>query len=137
MHTRNLENRPEEFMTTRLKLKPGQKGTKKLLDIYGDALVCVRYRYDEERGTRVKTAEIIVETKDWRPPPPKFKPGEIVRVRIAFAETVLKKLAKAGGGRWDPEARLWSVPYGKVKGTALEKHIILDAVPADRIKESI
>jgi hypothetical protein len=94
------------------------------------------YGYDEERGTRVKTAEIIVEAKDWAHPQPKFKPGE-VRVRIGYAETLLKKLAKAGGGRWDPEARLWSVPYGKVKGTALEKHLILDAVPADHIKESI
>jgi hypothetical protein len=124
-------------MTTRLKLKPGQKGTKKLLDIYGDALVCVRYRYDEDRGVRVKTAEIIVETKAWAPPPPKFKPGEMVRVRIAYAETSLKKLAKAGGGRWDPEAKLWSVPYGNVKGTALEKHIILDAVPEDSGGKSI
>jgi hypothetical protein len=33
-------------MITRLKLKPRQKGTKKLLSEYGDALVCVRYRYD-------------------------------------------------------------------------------------------
>jgi hypothetical protein len=70
---KDLENGPEELMTTRLKLRPGQKGTKKLLDIYGDALVCVRYRYDEDRGVRVKTAEIIVETRDWAPPPPKFK----------------------------------------------------------------
>jgi hypothetical protein len=45
-----------------------------------------------------------------------------------------EKLAKAGGGRWDPGARLWSVPYGKVKGTALEKHIILDAITAYNIR---
>jgi hypothetical protein len=31
-------------MKTRVKLKPGQKGTKKLVERYGDALVCVRYR---------------------------------------------------------------------------------------------
>lgn len=30
-------------LTARLKLKPGQKGTKKLFTQYGDALVCVRY----------------------------------------------------------------------------------------------
>ncbi len=40
---------------TRLKLKPGQKGTKKLSAEYGDALVCVRFRYDEKSGTRFKT----------------------------------------------------------------------------------
>lgn len=54
-------------MKTRLKLKPGQKGTRKLVDIYGDALVCVRYRYDEESRTRVKTVEIVVEKRRGRP----------------------------------------------------------------------
>jgi hypothetical protein len=39
-------------MITRLKLKPGQKGTKKLLAEHGEALVCVRYRYDKELRVR-------------------------------------------------------------------------------------
>jgi hypothetical protein len=46
---------------------------------------------------------------------------------FSFAENTLKNLAKMAGGRWDPEKRLWIVPFGKVKGTALEKHIVLDA----------
>ena len=33
-------------MKTRLTRKPGQKGTKKLTALYGEKLVCVRYRYD-------------------------------------------------------------------------------------------
>jgi hypothetical protein len=45
---------------TRLKLKPGQKGTKALVEQYGDALVCVRYRYDEASRTRIKTVELII-----------------------------------------------------------------------------
>ncbi len=53
-------------MITRLKLKPGQKGTKKLAAEYGDSLVCVRYRYDEKSGTRFKTVELIVESKPYR-----------------------------------------------------------------------
>jgi len=48
---------------TRLKLKPGQKGTKALVEKYGDDLVCVRYRYDETSRTRIKTVELIVERK--------------------------------------------------------------------------
>jgi hypothetical protein len=44
-------------------LKPGRNGTKRLVDKYGEALICVRYRYDEIRGVRLKTAEIIVEEK--------------------------------------------------------------------------
>ncbi len=39
-------------MKTRLDLKPGQRGTKKLSELYGDQLVCVRYRYDEKIGKR-------------------------------------------------------------------------------------
>ena len=71
-----------EYMTTRLKLKPGSKGTKKLLQQYGDALVCVRYRYDAVSQKRIKTAEIIIEEKSWTPPPPKFSATELVPVRI-------------------------------------------------------
>ncbi len=44
-------------MTTRVKLKPGQKGTKKLLTQYGDALVCARYRYDKITNRQFKTVE--------------------------------------------------------------------------------
>ncbi len=54
-------------MRTRLKLRPGQRGTKKLLAQYGDQLVCVRYRYDEATHKRYKTVELIVEVVDWHP----------------------------------------------------------------------
>ncbi len=33
-------------MEIRATLLPGQKGTRQLLKLYGDQLVCVRYRYD-------------------------------------------------------------------------------------------
>src|SRR5438445_9282132 len=45
----------------RLTRRPGQPGTKKLQQRYGDDLICVRYRYDEERGERIKTVEIAVD----------------------------------------------------------------------------
>jgi hypothetical protein len=44
-------------------LKPGQKGTRRLTARYGEALLCVRYRYDEIRGVRLKTVEIIVDER--------------------------------------------------------------------------
>jgi hypothetical protein len=37
-------------MKSRLNLKPGQKGTKKLVEKYGTSLLYVRYWYDESRG---------------------------------------------------------------------------------------
>ena len=48
-------------MRTGLNLKPGEKGTKRLVEQFGDRFVCVRYRYDEERKKRFKTVELIVE----------------------------------------------------------------------------
>ncbi|MEJ5346981.1 MAG: hypothetical protein WHS83_18885 [Chloroflexus sp.] len=54
-------------MRTRLKLKPGQRGTKKLQALYGDRLICVRYRYDIATGRRLKTIELIVDEKVWVP----------------------------------------------------------------------
>lgn len=115
------------MMKTRLKLLPGQKGTKALVDIYGDALFCVRYRYDEESNTRVKTVEIVVGKKAWTPPQPRFADDVTVPVRIAFSESRLKKLAKNAAGRWNPDKKLWLIQFGKIKGTALEKHIVVDA----------
>jgi len=106
-------------MTTRLKLKPGQRGTKKYVEMYGDVLICVRYRDDEGTCTRVKTVEIVVETKAWMPPPPKFAAGEMVPVRIAMAETSSKKLARASCERWDPVEKLWFIQYGKIKWSEL------------------
>ena len=54
-------------MDTKLTLKPGQRGTKKLVKEYGDRLVCVRYRYDDENNMRYKTVELIVDTTQWSP----------------------------------------------------------------------
>jgi len=56
-----LQKMEKPAMLTRLKLKPGPKGTKRLVAEHGDALVCVRYRYDEASSTRIKTVELIVE----------------------------------------------------------------------------
>ena len=35
----------------------------------------------------------------------------------------IRNKAKAAGGRWNPEKKLWFVRYGKVVGTELEKYI--------------
>jgi hypothetical protein len=46
---------------THTSLKPGQKGTKRLVEQYSKALLCVHYRQDAKRGIRLKTVELIVE----------------------------------------------------------------------------
>jgi hypothetical protein len=98
-------------------LKPGQKGTMRLVEKFGDTLLCVRYRYDEKRGLRLKTAEIIVEA---RPGSPSFhyRDTDIVAVVVPYPQKALRDKLKAAGGRWDPEERLWRVRYGSIRGDA-------------------
>jgi hypothetical protein len=49
---------------TQLPLFPGQNGTKRLVEQYGDHLVCVRYRYDAEKRRRNKTVDSMIR---WPP----------------------------------------------------------------------
>jgi hypothetical protein len=114
-------------MITRLKLKPGQNGTKALVKKYGDALVCVRYRYDEASHTRIKTVELIEEKKVLPIRPQKTKDEALVPVQIAYDDLHLGEIARTLGGRWDPDVKLWYLSSRKIKGTELETHIILDA----------
>lgn len=60
-------------MQARSKLKPGQKGTIKLVEFCGSHLFCVRYRYDKQSCKRLKTLGLIVEESPWYPPPIKPK----------------------------------------------------------------
>jgi hypothetical protein len=50
-------------------------------------------------------------------------------VRIGFSEKNLIAQARTVKGRWNPEMKLWFIRYEKIKGTAMEKHIVLDAFP--------
>ena len=113
-------------MITRLKLKPGQKGTKALLEKYGSALVCVRYRYDEASCTRIKTVELIEEKKELPPRQKRFADEALVPVQIAYGELELGKMAKRLGGQWNANDKLWYIRYGNIKGTELETHMVPD-----------
>ncbi len=114
-------------MITRLKLKPGQKGTKALVEKYGSDLVCVRYRYDEASRTRIKTVELIEEKKELPARQLRRADEALVPVQVAYGELELGKMARRLGGKWDPAGKLWYIRYGQIKGTELEAHMVLDA----------
>ena len=113
-------------MKTRLTLKPGQDGTKQELQRYGDALICIRFRYDMKSGKRLKTVELIVEATDWTPPPSQYVSDDIVTLRISASDMRLRAMIKAASGRWNPELRLWFVKYSTIAGGPLENHIYVD-----------
>lgn len=117
-------------MKTKLNLKPGQRGTKRLCEKYGDSLVRVRYRYDEIRKKRYKTVELIIEEKDWEPDEPSVNTGEIrnaetklVGVRIGPGESVLQQKARKAGGIWNRRIGLWELEYEKALRIGLKDRI--------------
>lgn len=114
------------MMKTRLILKPGQRGTKRLTETYGDSLICIRFRYDEVTRQRYKTVELIIDKSDWSPPPPKFDPNWLVPLRIEGYELEIRAKAKAAGAKWNPEKQLWFVRYGNIVGTSLENYLQVD-----------
>jgi len=103
---------------TKLTLTPGANGTKKLVERYGDRLVCVRYRYDEERRRRIKTVELIEEESLWSPA------GAVYLVKIDYNETALRARVKEAGGRWNAQRRLWLVTRDTLRHLSLEDRIV-------------
>jgi hypothetical protein len=113
-------------MKTQTHLKPGQMGTKRLVEKFGDSLLCVRYRYDESRGLRLKTVEIVVEEKAVKNTA-RYRDGDIVAVIVSYTENDLRDKLKAAGGRWDPKEKVWHVSFGSIRGNAdLEERILKD-----------
>lgn len=51
----------------------------------------------------------------------------IVPVQIACGAKELGKMARSAGRNWDTDVKLWYIRYENIKGTELEKHILLDA----------
>ena len=113
-------------MKANKKLLPGQPGTKKLLDKYGEKLVCVRYRYDDVRHKRVKTVELIEEEVTWHKNTTKIPRNKIVEIRINWGEVHLYKAVKSLGGRWNDTKKLWELPYGDVLDLGLKGRIVYD-----------
>lgn len=117
-------------MLTKLTLLPGQKGTKKLLQQYGDQLICVRYRYNSEVKKRYKTVELIIEESPWIPDNGSAVSSKVsetsksVAVRIGYKETDLRSRIKSAGGKWRQQERVWMLPYRKVVEFGLEKRIV-------------
>ena len=107
-------------------VSPGQPGTKKLVERYGDNLLCVRYRYDDQKKTMYKTIEIIIDEKPWQGKSPKVPNHETADIRISFNEVELRSRIKECGGKWDPQKKVWQLPYRRIKELDLLDRIVND-----------
>jgi hypothetical protein len=104
-------------MEVRQTLRPGQRGTLKLLARFGEQLICVRYRYDPRTQMRLTTVELVVtlQTGSYAkqakaPAASPLAPPRRVKVRIAYDEWALRHAARAAGGFWCPKDQAWDVP---------------------------
>ena len=122
-------------------LRPMQPGTLKLVQRYGDALVCVRYREDAQRTTRYTTVELIIQAS---PVQRRGKDKQWVDVKIEWRESTLRARAKSLGADhginytthpdWDKEVRRLTGGHGadiivEVGGTGtIEKSLSAAAI---------
>lgn len=107
-------------MKTRLVLKAGEHGTKKLVKEYGEQLMFVRYRYDAIKKKRYKTVELIIEEVDWQPA---LRPEELVAIRVQYDEFELREKVKAAGARWNPRRQFWEMSYWQAVELGLERRM--------------
>ena len=116
-------------------LRPGQPGTKQLVDEYGDKLLCVRYRYNYQTHKRYKTIELIISEQDWQPPSPhpeEDRPSKLterivtreVPVQIEWSEKALQQIMREIGGRWDSKQRCWFAKEYLVRQAGLGDRIV-------------
>jgi len=113
-------------METRLTLRPGMPGTKKLQARFGERLVCVRYLYDREKRRRLKTIELVVEEAEWTPRDrsPRRRARDLVGIRVAYREEALRHAVKAAGAIWRPRHRLWELTWEAVRVLGLESRVV-------------
>lgn len=124
--TRSRSSLCSAIACLRVTLKPGSKGTKKLVTQFGERLVCVRYRYDAVAHVRYNPVKLVVEQLPWNPAQrvrrqgarPR-RPPVLVGFRVHFHEKQLRKRVKDAGGRWLPHERLWVVPNGVARRLGL------------------
>jgi len=101
------------------RLLPGAPGTKRLVERFGDALVCVRYRLDPQLNRRLTTVELLVEERP-------NKQEKTAWIRVAYGETELRQQVKEAGGEWHPEHKLWRLPLKAVRKMKLEMRVVAD-----------
>lgn len=112
------------MLRTRLTLRPGQSGTRRLVDEYGPKLICVRYRYDDAQKKRYKTVELIVEEVDWIPRPHRPAPTDLVHIRVEYSEHATRRSVKLLGGVWDPSTKTWRLAYVAAVALRLTDRIV-------------
>jgi len=111
-------------LITRRTVYPGKPGSKKWQKLYGDKLLCVRYKYDDQKKKRITTIELIADEQDWKPNKTFIPQNKIVQLRINYGEVDLARKVKSLGGKWNREKKVWELSYGYVQALGLAQRIV-------------
>lgn len=111
-------------MRTRKLLRPGEPGTKKVVQVYGESLVCVRYRYDPKLKRKIKTVELVIEDLPWEPAMARIPANKIMSIRVDLTEVSLRRRVKSAGGKWNGTEKVWKLSYQQVKQLGLTNRIV-------------
>lgn len=111
-------------MITQKKLYPGQPGTKKLVERYGENLLCVRYHDDPAGKRSLKTVELIVAETPWQPAEGEISTSQTVRLWLPYDDVELQDEVNAAGGKWNPQEQIWEIAYGEVLELDLTEYML-------------
>jgi hypothetical protein len=100
----------EHSLVTEKTLVPGDPGTRKWMERYGEHLICIRYKYDRNTTMKIKTVELAAEEKPCKPKT-RIPWDKTVKVRIRYGEINLASLVKHAGGKWNAQEKVWEAPY--------------------------
>ena len=106
------------------KLRPGQQGTKKLVEQYGERLLNVRYIYNAISEVKMKTVVLVEEQKPWTKKRQYIPPNKIMHLKVEYDEVQIRNLVKSCGGRWNKEKGYWEIAYRQVQILGLENRIL-------------
>lgn len=111
-------------MITRRKVERGDPGSKKWQKLYGDKLLCVRYKYDDQSRKRITTIELIADEQDWQPNTSLIPKNKIVPLRINYGEVDLARKVKSMGGKWNKKQKVWEIACGYAQELGSAKRIV-------------
>ena len=83
----------------------------------------VRDRDDVERRLRFITVALMSEQSPWSPAPVRIADGTLVGVRVGVSAVARQWRVKQTGGKWNPVARVWEMPYSRVMALGREDPI--------------
>ena len=111
-------------------ISPGQPGSHRFVTQWGEQLLKVRYRRDDERALILTTIELVVDARKAHDTALNqqqvlaLRKREVVAVRIDYSETTLRQQVKARGAQWSRSLKLWLMHRGTASELALNKRIV-------------